>query len=72
MVMTLNPVLTAKKGEMHQMCRETKVILNTEGVVYHEYTSQDLTIDQYFYLQVLRCLHDAVCCQQPQKWQITW
>jgi len=36
------------------------VFFNYEGVVQCEYAPQGHTINQHFYLQVLRCLHEAV------------
>jgi Transposase. len=32
-----------------------------EGILQHEYTPQGETLNHHFYLEVLRCLHDAVC-----------
>ena len=32
-----------------------------EGFVHHENAPQGQSVNQYFYLEVLRCLQDAVC-----------
>jgi hypothetical protein len=40
-----------------------------KSVVHHEYASQG---HSHFYLQVFRCFHDAVLCNQLQKWAIHW
>jgi len=31
------------------------------GVVHHKYTPQGQTANHKFYLEVLRCLRDAIC-----------
>lgn len=60
-------VVTEKKA--CQVCSKTEVMLIlsliAKFVVHH--VAEGLPINQYFYLQVLRHLHDAVCLEQPQS-----
>jgi len=39
-----------------------------EGFAHHENAPQGQTVNQHFYLEVLRCLEDAVCCNCPRQW----
>ena len=40
-----------------------------EGIVHHEFAATGQTINQHFYLDVLKRLRDAVRRKRPAKWQ---
>ena len=44
------------------------VFFDMEGNVHYEYVPQGQTVNQQFYLQVLKCLRLAVSHKRPQKW----
>jgi len=46
------------------------VFFNMEGTVYSEYVPQGQTVNQQFYLQVLKRLRLAVSHKRPQKWEV--
>jgi hypothetical protein len=39
-----------------------------EGIVHYQYVPQDQTVNQQFYLQVLKRLRLSVSRKRPQKW----
>jgi len=43
------------------------VFFDMEGIVHYEYVPQGQTVNQQFYLQVLKCLTLAVSHKRPQK-----
>jgi len=58
----------------HQVQSKVKVMLivffDMEGIVHYEYVPQGQTVNQQFYLQVLKCLRLAVSHKRPQKWVV--
>jgi len=49
------------------------VFFDSRGVVHHEYAPQGQNINKEYYLEVLRCLHDAVRLKRPNVWATeTW
>ena len=56
---------------MHQVQSKVKVMLivffDMEGVVHYEYIPQGQTVNQQFYLEVLKCLRLVVSRNRPQK-----
>ena len=44
------------------------VFFDVEGIVHYEYIPQGQTVNQQFYLQVLKRLRLAVSRKRPQKW----
>jgi len=43
------------------------VFFDMEGIVHYKYVPQGQTVNQQFYLQVLKCLRLAVSRKRPQK-----
>jgi len=46
------------------------IFFDMEGIVHYEYVPQGQTVNQQFYLQVLKCLRLAVSHKRPQKWAV--
>jgi len=44
------------------------VLFDMEGIVHYEYVPQGQTVNQQFYLQVLKRLRLTVSRKRPQKW----
>ena len=63
MIMTLNWC------SFHGLFELQKQMIDFEGVTHHEYALQEQTIQQEFYNEVLRYLHEAVQRIQSQKWE---
>ena len=45
------------------------VFFDKEGIIHYKYVPQGQTVNQQFYLQVLKCLRLAVSHKRPQEWQ---
>jgi len=49
------------------------IFFDSHGVVHHKYAPQGQNVNKEYYLEVLRCLHDAVQCKRPDLWAAgTW
>jgi transposase len=45
---------------------------NVKGTVYFEFTPQGQTVDQVYYVEILKLLRDAVSRNRPELWPNDW
>jgi len=59
-----------KKGETSQNVKTTLMYLfDIKGLVHFEFVPQGQTVNQQFYLEVPKRLHDAVRRKRPEMWR---
>ena len=45
------------------------VFFNASGVVLHEYLPEGSIVNQTYYIEVLKCLRDAIRRKRPELWR---
>ena len=45
------------------------VFFDAKGVVHHEYLPEGSTVNQTYYVEVLKCLKDAIHLKRPEMWR---
>jgi hypothetical protein len=67
------PLKATPAREVSRKKRGKKVMLlaffDSEGIVHHKYAPNGQSINQEFYLEVLRCLRVSVRRKRPEKWR---
>jgi hypothetical protein len=44
------------------------MVINFKGTVYFEFIQQGLRVNQTYYVETVKQLHEAVCRKKPELW----
>jgi hypothetical protein len=48
------------------------VFFDIKGIVHHEHVPKGQTVNQKYYIEVLKQLRDGVRCKRLEKWRTGW
>jgi hypothetical protein len=55
-----------------QMKKMPITYFDIRGVVHFEFVQQGITVNQAYYVEILKWLHEAVCRKRPERWPNDW
>jgi len=55
--------------QVHSSIKTLLIFINVDGILHREFVPLGQTINQQFYLNVVKRLHESLRRKRPEKWQ---
>jgi len=57
---------------LHVKITETMIVFKSKDIGHFEFIPQGQTVNQGYYMEILKQLHEGVCRKRPQLWPNNW